>query len=146
MSYNYDWRADIFDVLADPYRSATRQTRYWTMEEQDDLLRLAAERIVEENGEDYYNNPEWAVDEEASDIIGLYAISQNSLLYRLLLEWYGNDEDNMMEQVRDSFVYDGWLFFVTGAGYSLWSADQLGGSSDGIASRQFDDFIADHGY
>lgn len=65
---DYNWRDDIYDVI---------ENDLWDREECDELFFEAAKKIVEENLEDdpdYYNDPDDAVYEEASDIIHLWAI------------------------------------------------------------------------
>lgn len=135
---DYYWRDDILDVTDD---RPDDQEVIWSGDEQQDMFYRAAERIVEENGEDYYDYPEDAVYDEMADIIGLWAISMDSELYDLLLEWYDNDYDKMMSNVRHSFEYGGYLFFVTGCNYATMSKDLLGGGSNGEAEREFEEWI-----
>lgn len=119
MAY-YDWRADIEDCTD-------------TVDE-DTLYRIG-ERIVEEDGEE--DDPIEAV----SNVISIWRIDMNSDLYDDLLSWYGNDEENLLRNVRSSVISDGYLYFVTGCGYSIFSADLLGGTADGEAERKFEEFI-----
>jgi hypothetical protein len=119
MAY-YDWRADIEDCTD-------------TVDE-DTLYRIG-ERIVEEDGEE--DDPIEAV----SNVISIWRIDMNSDLYDDLLSWYGNDEENLLRNVRSSVISDGYLYFVTGCGYRIFSADLLGGTADGEAERKFEEFI-----
>lgn len=136
---DYYWREDILDVTDD---APSDQEVVWEGDEQMEIFRRAAEAIVEENGEDYYDvDYDEAVEEEMCDIIGLWAIDTDSKLYDLLLEWYDNSVDKMMKSVRDSFYWENYLMFVTGCGYAIWSADLLGGSADGRAEQEFNDFV-----
>lgn len=131
---DYNWRDDIYDVIENDLRDR---------EECDELFFEAAKKIVEDNLEDdpdYYNDPDDAVYEEASDIIHLWAIPFYSTLYDLLVDFLGG-EDAVLENARNSFTDNDYLYFVSGTGYDIMSADLLGGKADGIASREFDDFV-----
>lgn len=137
MGYSdYDWRDDILDVVdGDEFDEMTK----------DDLFYRAGQRIVEENGEDYYDDDiEDAIMEEMSSIIGLFAIPLDSRLYEILLEWYGGDEDTLMESVRDSFADGENLYFVTGTGYLLFDKDLLGGTGDGRTTDSFNTFVSEY--
>lgn len=132
---DYDWREDIIDIVDDlDIPSDTK----------DDLFYRAAERIVVENGIDYYDgDTSDAVMEEMSSIIGLFAVPQDTVLYDLVMEWHGG-YDNMMENVRNCFEDNENLYFVTGTGYSLFDADLLGGSGNGETVARFDEFVRNH--
>lgn len=139
---DYYWRDDILDVTND---APIDQEVTWSGDEQYEIFYRAGEAIVDENGMVAYDcDRDEAIEEEASNIIGLWAISTDSELYDLLLEWYDGDEDKMMRNVRNSFYWDDYLMFVTGCGYSIWSADLFGGKSDGRAEQEFNDFVRNH--
>ena len=114
----------------------------------DELYYEAGKTIVKSNGYDYYDIEEGDDDalseaawEEASNIINLWRIRTDSRLYDYLQRWYDYKGKNLEDNVRDCFYAYGCLFFVTGTGYSLFSDDLLGGSSDGRARKEFDDFV-----
>lgn len=131
MGAYYDWHDDIHDANEE-----------LGGDELDQAIYTAGERIVEENGDGEYDcSHDEAVMCEASNIIGLWFIEEGSRLYKLLLDWYDGSKSKLMDEVRDSFEMGGRLFFVTGCGYAIWSKDLLGGSSDGQAARDFDEFV-----
>lgn len=127
----YDWRRDIEDV-------------YQVMNT-DDMLEISyaiAEQIVIKDNICDPDDPEFedAVAEEA-DFIGLYRISKYSRLYDLLCDWYDGIDEDMEERIRGFYDDGDYIYFVTGCGYSIYSADLLAGGSDGIAEREFDTFV-----
>ena len=129
---NYAWKEDIIDII-DNY-DIPNDTK-------DDLLYRAGERIVEENGSEYYEGDEnEAIMEEMSNIIGLFAVPKDAPLYDLLVEWHG-DYDTMMETVRNAFEDDENLYFVTGTGYSLFDADLLGGNGNSETQAEFEEWL-----
>lgn len=79
--------------------------------------------------------------EEMGNIIGLFAVPLDSALYDLLVEWYEDDEELLMERVRDAFTDDENLYFVTGAQYMLYDADLLGGDGNGETQKKFEEFV-----
>lgn len=96
---------------------------------------LAAERVAAEEGCD--------VDEAMDGIIGLWFVREDSLLHYALRKWHESRGTSLEEAVRDYVELDepeGFLF-VTGLGYSIWSADLLGGKADGEAQREFEAFL-----
>lgn len=142
---SYDVANDIFYVMG-----ALQQERSLANDipndDKDDLAYLAGERIVEANGLDYYNDPESAAMDEANEFypggsMTLWAIPRHSVLYTALEKWYGS-HDAMMGNIRGAFERDEYLYFCSGCGYDIISADLLGGSADGEASKQFDDMLA----
>jgi len=78
-------------------------------------------------------------DEE--DFINLFRISIYSALYELLEQWYEEQGKDLEDEIRGYFEYGDYVYFVTGSGYSIYSADLLGGSADGRAEREFDEFV-----
>ena len=111
----YDWRTDVEDC--------------------DEVLDR------DEFGEVAYNLVEIHPDEE--DFINLFRISTDSALYSLLQDWYEQQGLDMEYSIRGYYEdeYNGYVYFVTGSGYSIYSADLLGGSADGRAEREFDKFV-----
>lgn len=81
-------------------------------------------------------------DEE--DFINLFRISIYSALYELLEQWYEEQGKNLEDEVRGYFEYGDYVYFVTGSGYSIYSADLLGGSANGRAENEFDEFVDNH--
>lgn len=133
----YDWTDSVHDALRELDGT----------DELYGLLYKAAGRIVEDNGDGYYDvDRDEAIDEEAADIIGLWYIDEDSRLYHALEDWYGERGEDMAESVRDAFEDRGRLFFVTGVGYAIFDADLLGGNGDGETRREFDRFFGDGGY
>lgn len=121
--YSYYWEDDILEVEGG--------------EANDDIWYAVAENI-QQNDPDY---SDWDVYDIMSDIISIWKIEKRSRLYDYLLKWYGSEE-NLLANVRDVLDTDNAIYFVTGCGYSIWSADLLGGKADGVAKRDFEQFIA----
>lgn len=122
-SYNYYWEDDILEV--DPSSEAT-----------DDIWYAVAENI-QQTDPDY---ADWDVFDIMGDIISIWKIEKRSRLYDCLLKWYGSEEE-LLKNVRDVLDTNDAIYFVTGCGYSIWSADLLGGTADGVAKRDFDRFV-----
>ena len=132
----WDWKEDIEDCWEtmnqdDSYEVAWSIARKQVMEEED----ISEDDFMDDP---YYDD---RVQEFASDIIGLYRISKYSDLYALLEEWYASQNKEMQEEIRDFYETDYHIYFVTGCGYSIWSADLLGGGADGRAEHDFDNFV-----
>lgn len=125
-AYNYYWRDDVLEVEPD--------------ESNDDIWYAVAENI-QQTDPDY---KEWDVYEIMSDIICLWKIEKRSRLYDYLLKWYGSEE-NLLKNVRDVYDTNYAIYFVTGIGYAIMSADLLGGTADGNAEREFDQFVNNGG-
>lgn len=125
-AYNYNWKDDIEEVDSS--------------EENDDIFYAVAENI--QQTDEYYKD--WDVFQIMSDIICLWKIQKRSRLYDYLLKWYGSEEE-LLANVRDVYDTNNAIYFVTGAGYSIFSADLLGGTADGIAEREFDNFVNNGG-
>lgn len=123
-SGSWRWKDDIEDI--EP------------TEENDDIWYAVAENMVE-NG-DYKG---YDVYEVMSNIINLFKISKDSMLYDYLLKWYGS-EDKLRKNVRDIYETDDAIYFVTGSGYSLYDDDLLGGNGDGLTEKEFDKFIEEN--
>ena len=122
-AYNYYWEDDILEV--DPSSEAT-----------DDIWYAVAENI-QQTDPDY---ADWDVFDIMGDIISIWKIEKRSRLYDCLLKWYGSEEE-LLKNVRDVLDTNDAIYFVTGCGYSIWSADLLGGTADGVAKRDFDRFV-----
>lgn len=130
----YDWRRDIEDV--------------YEVLDTDDMLEISyaiAEQIVIKDEIADPSDPDFddIVAEEA-DFIGLYRISKYSHLYDLLCDWYDEIGEDMEEKIRGFYDDGDYIYFVTGCGYSIYSADLLGGSSNGRAESEFDSFVREH--
>ena len=132
----YDWSSDVLDA-----------SEVFKDEELYDLYYQAAEKELE--GDE--NADADAVTEAASNIIGLYAVRTDSMLYALLLAWYGSEE-NLQEHVRSCFYRNMYMsknatertelmFFVTGCGYDIMDADLLGGNCNGETKRAFNNYV-----
>ncbi len=122
-SYLYNWRDDIEDIEA--------------TEENDDIWWAVAEHMCETgNNEGYGSDP----GEVMSNIINLFKIPKRSRLYKYLLKWYGSEE-KLMDNVRDVYETNDAIYFTTGAGYSIFDADLLGGNADGQTEREFEKFV-----
>lgn len=139
----YNWRDDIFYVTG-----ALSSDNELEGVDIDELVDAAAQRIVDENGADYYDCPEYAVQEEASEFAGggsmtLWAIPRLTRLYGFLVDWY-DIESAIYENARNAFCDDDNMYFVTGMGYDIMSADLLGGTADGRATRDFDEFVEEY--
>ncbi len=87
-----------------------------------------------------YSDDEEVIEEALSNIISVYRIHLDSLLYKALLEWYGGFA-NLEESVRSCTLDGNYIYFVTGCGYDIISADLLGGSADGKAKKEFIEFL-----
>lgn len=136
---NWDWTDDVVDVQDCRDIDEDRKFDYYDM---------AGRRIFEQNGPEYYGiDPDDeeakqdAISEEASNIIHLWRIRTDSKAYGYIAKWYEHIGKDMDESIRDCFYADGSLFFVTGVGYAIFSADLLGGGSDGRARSEFDEFV-----
>lgn len=145
----YDWREDIYYVTG---ALSSNNSLEVTRERVDDLAYAAAERIVKDNLEDdpdYYGgcDPEDVAYDEyrAFNESGatLWAIPTDSRLYDLLMEWH-DGWWGMSDKIRNFFTDGDNIFFVTRMGYDIMSADLLGGTADGVASREFDKFVESH--
>ena len=126
-AYNYYWKDDIDEVDAES-------------EANDELFYAVAEHMQETD--EYYSS--WDVYDIMSDIICLWKIEKRSRLYDYLIKWYGSEEE-MLKHVRDVYETNDAIYFVTGVGYSIFSADLLGGKADGQAERDFDAFVKNGG-
>ena len=126
-AYNYNWKDDIEEVD--------------NTEANDELAYAFAENLIETDP-DYanYDDP-WDV---LSQIIYIWKIAKRSRLYDFLLKWYGSEEE-MKKHIRSFYETSDAIYFETGAGYSFFSADLLGGTEDGNAAREFDDFVKNGG-
>ena len=120
----YNWKDDIEDVEA--------------TEENDDIWYAVAENMVE-NG-DYKG---YDVMEVMSDIIHLWKIDKNSMLYDYLLKWYGSEEE-LLKKVRDVYNTNDAIYFVTGSGYAFFDNDLLGGNADGTTEKKFEEFMQEN--
>lgn len=129
---DYNWRDDVIDIV-DNY-DIPNDTK-------DDLFYRAAERIVEENGPDCYNDPEDAVYEEMANIITLDAIPFDSTLYGLLRDWYDSRGQVLEEEVRNYFDDGVNMYFVGGMNYDVFDADLLGGNGNGETKAAFEEFV-----
>lgn len=137
----YNWREDILDVADQRNNPSWAPT--WDDEERDALFYRAGQAAAEDNGAEYYGG---AIDEddiwdEASNVIGLYAISFESVLYELLLAWHGSRDQRISEAVRDYFEDDQFMYFVTGAQYDVFDQDLLGGNGNGETKAAFEEFV-----
>ena len=121
----YNWKDDIQEVP----------------DYEDDIWYDVAENMIASNQKEYEDYDVWDI---VSDIINLWKIEKRSRLYDYLLKWYGS-ETELLNNVRDVYNTRDAIYFVTGCGYSIWSADLLGGSADGRAEREFDRFVDNGG-
>ena len=87
-----------------------------------------------------YSDSEEAIEEALSNIISVYRIHLDSLLYKALLDWYG-EFATLEESVRSCTLDGDYIYFVAGCGYDIISADLLGGSADGKAKKDFIEFL-----
>ena len=82
-----------------------------------------------------------AVFETLESIIFIGSISKKGLLYDALVQWYKYKDKNMKKSIR-SFVEDNDnIYYVTGCGYNTIDADLLGGKGDGMARKEFMQWI-----
>lgn len=125
-AYYYNWEDDIIEVEAS--------------EANDDIWYAVAENM--QRTEPEYKD--WDVFDIMSDIICIWKIEKRSRLYDYLLKWYGSEEE-LLKNVRDVYDTNYAIYFVTGVGYSIFSADLLGGTADGNARREFDQFVNNGG-
>lgn len=97
----------------------------------------SAERIAAEEGCD--------PGEALKGTICLWFVPEDSLLHYALRKWHESRGTTLEEAVRDYVEVDrpAGFTFVTGFGYSIWSADLLGGKADGEAQREFEAFLDD---
>lgn len=121
----YNWKDDIQEVP----------------DYEDDIWYDVAENMIASNQKEYEDYDVWDI---VSDIINLWKIEKRSRLYDYLLKWYGSEAE-LLNNVRDVYNTRDAIYFVTGCGYSIWSADLLGGSADGRAEREFDRFVDNGG-
>ncbi len=126
-AYNYNWKDDIEEVD--------------NTEANDELAYEFAENLIATDP-DYadYDDP-WDV---LSQIICIWKITKRSRLYDYLLKWYGSEEE-MKKHIRSFYETSDAIYFETGIGYSIFSADLLGGTADGMAEKEFDAFISNGG-
>lgn len=112
----------------------------FSREDVDEAYWRSAERIAAEEGCD----PCDAMD----GIICLWFVAEESLLHYALERWHEERGTSLEEAVRDYVEVDepAGFTFVTGCGYAIWSADLLGGKADGLAQREFEDFLDDRGW
>lgn len=130
---NYDWSNDILDA-DDVFDDETA----------DELRYQAAEIEAEDD-------PDIDVETEVGNIIHLWAVPTDSMLYAMLLFWYGS-EDKLQKHVRTCFYTNKYLSenagektrlmcFTTGCGYDIMDADLLGGNANGLTKRAFNRFV-----
>lgn len=147
----YDWRDDIKYVSGALRSDNAFEGTSWDIENIiDQVSRNIVDDMIAEDPH-YYDDIDIddAVNEQMKDFMPggsatIWCISPDSRLFELLLEWYDTtDPELMMDSIRQSIFLDEYdeMFFVTGCGYDVMSADLLGGSSDGVASREFDRFV-----
>lgn len=81
---------------------------------------------------------EQAIAREMSNIISIWGLPTNSFLYQALITYF-DGHDNLLKHMRTPVEddYDNMIWFVSGYGYDIISADLLGGSADGIAKKEF---------
>jgi len=112
------------------------------------LYKLAENNLnfsIEEKENMSDNELESAIDREMDEIISVYRISKDGLLYQALLKWHNRNENHnlneyslkVLENVRSAVLDDDYLYYVTGCGYDTISADLLGGTADGQAKYDF---------
>lgn len=145
----YDWEDDLYTVSG--ALSDEKSCLEIPQEYVDDLIWRAAEieyadcleedPEFDEGADEIERIDEWATDFRRGGSATLWAIPLDSKLYDLLVEWYDGDEDKLAGSVRSHFTDDAYMFFATGMGYDVMSADLLGGTSDGVAHREFDRFV-----
>ena len=129
----YIWVDDIEDA----YEMLDNESAYEICDE------IARKYLIEEEGWDEdADGFDDAVAEEA-DYIGLYRIRIGGALYSLLRQWYEQQGKDMTKEVRGYYedYYGDYMYYVTGCGYDTISADLLGGSADGQARREFEEFV-----
>ena len=113
-------------------------------EEVAEICYEIAKKEVLAEGEYSEDDPEFEdVVLEESDYIGVYRIRTSSALYNLLCEWYEQQGRDITQEVRGYYedYYGDYMYYVTGCGYDILSADLLGGSANGEARREFDAFV-----
>ena len=109
-------------------------------EETDDLAYAFAENMVNTDPDYAGKDPI----EVLSNIISIWEIKKKSRLYDYLLKWYGSEEE-MKKHIRSFYETNNAIYFETGCGYSIFSADLLGGTADGIAEQEFSKFVSNGG-
>lgn len=78
-------------------------------------------------------------EEDISDLSFWY-IPFHSLLWRALVLYYGN-YDKATHSIRSAVTDEEGIYFATGGGYDIISADLLNGQADGKAKQDFLEFI-----
>ena len=78
-------------------------------------------------------------EEDISDLSFWY-IPFNSLLWRALVLYYGN-YDKATHSIRSAVTDEEGIYFATGGGYDIISADLLNGQADGQAKQDVLEFI-----
>lgn len=136
-----EWREGVLDVADQENNPSWAKT--WEGEERDWAFYRAGEVITEENGADYYGGEITQDDvwEEASSVIGLWAISFYSSTYEVLDKWYASIGKILSDEVRNYFEDGEYMYFVSGAQYDIIDADLLGGSGDGTTREAFMQFL-----
>lgn len=69
------------------------------------------------------------------DIIGIFQVNKNSMLYDFLMEWYGYKGINPVDYEDDKAIY-----FTHGCGYAIYD-DLVGGNGSSEAQKEFLDFL-----
>lgn len=141
---DYNWREDILDIVDQDLNPSWAPV--WDEDEKDALFYRAGQASAEENGTDYYGGEitEDDIWEEASSIIGLYAIPIDSTTYELLDAWYARRDQVLSDEVRSYFDDGRYMYFVTGAQYDIFDQDLLGGNGNGETKAAFEEFVLNY--
>lgn len=116
-NYNYGNNTDVFNELA---------------------INETHEDISEFEDESSYHD---AVFETLENIIFIGSISKKGLLYNAIVKWYEYKDKSMKEEIRSYIEDNNHIYFVTGYGYDTIDKDLLGGSADGMARKEFMQWI-----
>ena len=132
----------VYEIFDEVYEVLEDSANMYETETISDLVWMAGKQIVRDNGLEYYEDmSEYdAINQEASDIIHLWAIDRRSTLFDMLYKWYGS-YDLLEEHVRNMFWSGCNMYFVTGCNYAIFDKDLLGGNGDGTTKDKFLEFV-----
>lgn len=83
-----------------------------------------------------------AQEDDNSDL-SFWFLPENSFLFHALVRYFRN-RANFLSHVRSVIADDDGIYFPTGVGYDIISADLLGGQADGQARQDFLNWINQH--
>ena len=89
--------------------------------------------LTQEKYDDLY----WTIKEKLDvyDILGIFRVDKESLLYQALQAWYEYKKINPVDYEDDNYIY-----FTHGYGYALYD-DIVGGNGSSEKQKEFLDYI-----